>query len=219
MEVTPNEFLPYPTNNDPGNGALDLQVLAEAIDAATQGKLAHFRQIINRPARVRQLSANTGNMIPNINNDISIIGGAFWLPATYNSTGPVLGSNPYSSLGLGTTPGIYRAGACVISNPIGAVTAGSSRILEIDAIIPSDPSNFPVSTVTRKAFSITFETSTGSQYQTTELEFLTNFPGNNSSTFAGTQIAAFFNHQNAASNMQLLAGSTMWIYRVGDVEG
>jgi hypothetical protein len=217
MDVTPNQFLPFPEDLDPGNGALDLQVIAEAIDANITAKLSQFRTIINRVVRVSHMLVNGSSF--GANQRVDILSGVNNFVDVYVSPGSLANAD-FDSFGLGTSPGIFHAGAFVVTNPVGAVNVGTGRLLEIQARIPNTPTRFPTQFTTKIADSQVFETNTGSEWQMAELEFLTPFPvaDHGELGFTGTQISAFMTHRNTSSNLQCLAGSLIWIYRAADVE-
>lgn len=217
MDLTLNEGLPFPGGYDPGDGALDLQVLAEAIDSNVALKMTHFRSIINRPCRISRLNATTGSMTAGANFNIYSVGSPNWV-SLYNSTPSMLpGANPFQSVGLGSNAGIFHVGAFVQTNPIGAVTVNSERTLSIEAIIPGDNTDYPVTTISKYSRSRTFETNAGSQFQMCELQFFTPYPEVGTGA-SGTTITAQFFHANVASSVALFPGSLLWIYRAGDVD-
>jgi len=219
MDITPGESLPFPEGFDPGNGALDLQVIAEAIDANITAKLGQFKTVINKAVRVARSTAAGTAFGPNLRTNI--LGGLTPFSTVYSSPGSPLGAlASLDATGLGSAPGIFRAGAFVVTAPIGATTAGSFRLLEIQALIPNTPTRFPTQFVTKIADSEVYETNTGAEWQMAELEIMTPFPDapNGQLGFVGTQFTAYMTHRNFASNLQVLAGSVVWLYRAADVE-
>ncbi len=214
MEATPNEMIPFPDPNDPGNGALDLQLLAERVDLLAQAQQAELKRIINKPGRVLRLSANTAGIASGVTQDLMALGA--WLPVFDSSLPTSLTTYGFSNAGLGTTPGIYRIGAYLNVSITGALTANSLRQTGIYAAVPSDATVFPATVSTKAAYSINYDP-TGNLGQYTELEVYTPFPSHPLSVFGGTRYSLLFNHLNAASTVVVNAGSYAWIYRVADV--
>jgi len=219
MDATDSQSLPFPEGFDPGDGALDLQVLAEAIDANATLKLAEFRRIANKPVRVSRLTG-TGSGIPaGIKTDIFSTGAGNWV-SQYNSPGMTVQNNALLNDQIGLTPGLYHFGAFLITNPTGAVNVNSQRLLTLEALIPNDPTSFPGTTIIKEARTEVFETNTGSTMMTAELEVFTPYPSSVSGDpFAGTDFNAYLTHANAGSTVTLLTGSLMWLYRAADMEG
>jgi hypothetical protein len=216
VELTPNLRLPYPDDNDPGDGALDLQVFAEAVDAAATQQIAALRSTINKPCRVAQLTVATAGIAANQNTDIFNAGGTW--TNIYDSTG-VVTTNPFDQRGLGTAPGIYHLGVGLVYQVTGATTANSVRQIQLTAAIPSDRTVFPSTVSNLTAYSSNYDPSAGAMAATVELEVYTPFPSvSSTSTSAGTVFSALFLHQNVASTVQIITGSYAYIYRAADVE-
>jgi hypothetical protein len=218
MELTPNLRLPYPDDNDPGDGALDLQILAEAVDAAATLQLAALRAAINKPCRIAQLSVNTAGIAANV--ETSIFSAGFTWTILYDSSSIAISAavNPFTQRGMGEEPGIYHLGSYLSTQPTGAITANSFRQLAIKATIPSDRTVFPATTTLIEGLSGGYETSSGSHQLNAELEVYTPFPSVGVATAAGTIFDATFFHQNTGSTVQINAGSLAWIWRAADVE-
>ena len=215
MELTPNLRLPYPGDNDPGDGALDLQVLAEAVDAAATAQIAALRATINKPCRVAQLTAPTTGIPANSSTDIFNTGGTWTI--IYDSTGTAF-TNPFDQRGMGFNPGIYHFGVNLIHQTTGAVTANSIRQIMLSATIPSDRTVFPATTTLLTSYSSNYDPSSGAMTTSAEMEIYTPFPSVRTAVFAGTIFGAVFFHQNVASTVQLLANSYAYIFRAADVE-
>lgn len=217
MNLTPNLRLPYPNNDDPGDGALDLQILAEAADAAMAAQIIAFRKTINKPCRVATLSTNTSGMTAG--QEGSIFQGQTWTILYDSSTiafPPTI--NPFDQRGMGEAPGVYHIGAYLSSQPTGAATVNSVRQLEIRATVPGDRTIFPATTTLMRGISTGFETGVGVHPLTSELEVYTPFPTVGVDTNAGTKFDAIFFHQNVASTVQINAGAVVWIWRAADVD-
>lgn len=200
MKITSSQGLPYPQINDPGDGALDLQVLAEAIDAKATAQLAGYRSVLND----RQVDVMTTTV------DNSAIGANVKGFVTYNSSLYSAGTAPtFPSFEVGSTAGIYVIGAYQISNPTGAVTLNSFRDLFIEVRLYQGAvlNTF----ITETYQSRVYETNTGGEHQT--LVCVVNVPDPSNST-----VVVQFQHANAASSAQVKAGSIFWIYQVGTVD-
>lgn len=213
MDLTPHERFPFPEANDPGNGALDLQILAEAIDAKCVTMLADLRRIVNRPMRLVTLNGNGPNtIIANAFFDMFTAGAGQWV-SQIDTTG-VLSFDVTQMSGMGTTPGVYRLGVIALTNPAVVVTANSIRTIRLTATIPvSDPSVFPAPSTTaiKRSQTNVYECGVGVTDMQCELEFATAFPQT-------TVLDAEITHANVGSNLVLLTGSVMYLYRVGDVD-
>lgn len=217
MESTNNEMIPYPEDNDTGNGALDLQLLAERVDALAGAQQVELRRIINKPGRVIRLTNNFATTA-GIVNDVFAAG--IWadvFSSAYPSPIVTPGFGGFTNGGLGSTPGIYRVGMYLNVSITGALTANSLRQLTITAAVPSDATIFPGTISTKLARTVNFDPQ-GALGLTAELEVYTPYPSNPVSSFGGTVFTATFLHANAASTVQVNAGSIGWIYRVADVE-
>lgn len=217
MELTPNLRLPYPGDFDPGDGALDLQVFAEAVDAAVTDQILALATAINKPCRIAQLAVNTAGIAAN--QASSIFSGNTWT-ILYDSSDIAFSPTvtPFTQQGMGEEPGIYHLGAYIASQPTGAATANTVRQLEVRATVPSDRTVFPARTKLARALSTGYETTVGFHPLVAELEVYTPFPSVGVAVFAGTIFDAMFFHQNTGSTVQLNAGSLAWIWRAADVE-
>lgn len=217
METTDPELIPYPEPNDPGNGALDLQLIAERVDALATAQIAEFRRIINKPMRVYRLGSNSPNLAANQSINCFTFSG--WAPL-YDSTGVSVGSSGFSQDGLGTTPGLYHLGATIFSAVLGGVDTNTLRQIELRATIPSDATQFPASVTIKNAYSTGYEPNSGTYALSAELEVFTPVPsvGPGTHLFAGTIFNLFFLHRNTSSDIQVQAGSLAYIYRAGDIE-
>ena len=201
MKLTDSQLLPYPEINDPGDGALDLQVLAEAIDAKLVGEFANFRSVLNdRQIEIVTLSADFGPISS---------GGTGTLVSfdtvTYTSDG---GSSTIFFNPAETAGGIYAMGCYLISNPTGAVTANSYRKAMLQAVLYNGPS---LNTFTTQTWaSEVYETTTGGEHQNVMAVFYAPFP-------ALSNVGAVFQHGNTGSTVNVKAGSYMWLQRLGEI--
>src|SRR6476660_8368670 len=102
MELTPNLRLPYPDDNDPGDGALDLQVFAEATDAAITAQLVALRANINKPCRVAMLNTPTAGFAANVTTDVFAAG--TWTIIYDSSSLTTTTLDPFTQRGMGEEP-------------------------------------------------------------------------------------------------------------------
>jgi len=216
MELTPNLRLPYPDDNDPGDGALDLQVFAEATDAAITAQLVALRANINKPCRVAMLNTPTAGFAANVTTDVFAAG--TWTIIYDSSSLTTTTLDPFTQRGMGEEPGIYHLGAYIVTQPTGAITANSLRRLTVSAAIPSDRTVFPATTKTLSGISSGYETGSSVHPLVADLEIYTPFPSVGVSTSAGTIFQVTYMHQNTGSTVQILNGSLAWIWRAADVE-
>jgi hypothetical protein len=200
VKLTDTQLLPYPEANDPGDGALDLQVLAEAIDAKLVAEFANFRSVLNdRQIEVVTLAADFGPVTANTDTFVSFDTVVF----TSDGGSPFIGFDPAVTSGA-----VYAAGAYVISNPTGAVTANSSRTAKLSMSLYQGPS---LNTFTTNTWiSEIYETSTGGEHQQLVSVFYAPFP-------ASSAINLIFRHANVASTVNVKAGSMMWLQRLGEI--
>jgi hypothetical protein len=213
MEVTDSQFLPYPTDNDPGDGALDLQVLAEAIDAKLVTAFASYRAALNRKVKYTFMAANgsaiSANVLTTVYPNFST-----WT-TLYDSTGGTDTANPFDLTGfIGMTGGVYRAGMFLRTQPTGAVNANTRRFLQIEVRVAQDASPLPTTTI-EGYFNEVTESSTGATFQVLECEFFLTFV--TSSSFSSLITASYF-HTHTSSTVTYLANSYAWLYRVSDLE-
>ncbi len=208
MDQTESQQLPYPEDNDPANWALQLQVLAEAIDAKLVADFAAFRDVINVPALVVNLSANqTG--IPTTGDDV-YFDQVLYMNGNWTLTPSYL---------VFPETGYYRIGAYVVANPSGAVTANSSVITVLRYVyVPS----YPFYSRTEEDFETrNWQSSTGGEHMVSEglirVDAVNPFPSSTSpSDYSMARVR--ITHANAASTMDVIAGSKMWGYKVSELE-
>lgn len=210
MEQTGSQHLPYPDGNDPANWALQLQVLAEAIDAKLVTEFAAFRTTINRPVLVANLSANQTGIAASTTTDVLFDqtlfkAGTWQLDPTY--------AFPQET-------GYYRMGAYVVANPSGGVTANSSVYTSLEyAYVPS----FPFYSYTTEEFiSRNWQSSTGGEHMVVEalvrVDVTNAAPSTSRPTdYSGARVT--ITHSNVASSLNVIAGSKMWAYKVSELEG
>lgn len=200
MKTTPSQGLPYPEINDPGDAALELQVLAEAIDAKVTAELAGYRSVLNG----RQVDV----MLSSVDN--APVGSSVMINVTYDTSLYSDDLAPTFPAFLPTAgPSLYVIGAYQISNPTGAVTANSFRDLFIQVQLYQGPvlNTF----ITETYQSRVYETNTGGEHQTLSCVVNVPYPANSS-------VSVIFQHANAASTAAVKAGSIFWIYQIGTVE-
>lgn len=203
MNLTDSQDLPYPDENDPRNGALQLQVLAEAIDAKLVAQFAAYRAVVNRPAFIASL---TGTQT--FASGVSFI---TWDTFLFNSA---ITSAVGSSIVVYQT-GYWMIGSFMQSNPSGAITA-NSRVENIitwtaDLVLPLGGQ--AVDTVR----STNFQSSTGGEYQTASLLVRQEYDGSTDFT-GGGDISLAINHANLASSVTVATSTILWGFKVCDLE-
>jgi hypothetical protein len=202
MELTDTQDFPYPGPLDPGNGALDLQVFAEAVDAKLVAAFANFRAVLNNKVKVVGLLANVPGFVNGVEAEIPFDN------VLYDSTG-LAGTTAFF-----TEVGYYRVGAFVLSNPSGAVTVNSLRLTRLQF---RQQLAIPFSTVIFEDwYTQNYESNTGGEYQI--MEGLVRVPDVNT---PGSFIRVLFTSFNAGSNTTIIGGaggSLIWFYKVGNLE-
>lgn len=201
MKLTGSQLLPYPEPNDPGDGALDLQVLAEAIDAKLVTEFANFRSVLNgRQLEVVNLLADFGPFTSSAPPaSVSFDNVVF----TSDGGGPTIQFDPTVTSGA-----VYAAGLYLISNPTGTVTVNTHRSSRILVSLYNGPS---LNTFTSQTWNVeVYETGTGGEHQQVMAVFYAPFP-------AQSLITPQFQHNNTGSSVNVLAGSYMWLQRLGEV--
>lgn len=210
MDQTASQQLPYPEINDPADEALQLQVLAEAIDAKLVAQFAAQRRVANPPCAIVNLSANQTGVVAGTATQI------FFDQILYQQGAWLLAP---TSLFFPET-GYYRCGAYMLSGPSGAATLGSSLVLTMRyPYVQALPfSSYTVEEFEEQNFQ---SGTTGNEHQLAEglvrVDVVNTAPGNFSPIdYSG--IAAYILHSNAASAVTVVAGSKMWAYKVGELE-
>jgi hypothetical protein len=205
MDITNTQSLPYPDCNDPGDGALDLQVLAEAIDAKLVAAFANFRAIVNRPAFIVGLSANQTGFASGSTADI------IWDTTIWDSTPTGIGG-----LGSGVSffqPGYWMIGCWISSVPSGGVTANSKLLIRMtyqgDLLVPVGAVH------TESVAAANFQSNTGGEdVVVTQLvrQEADNFPGSSGI------VTISLSHANVASTLSVNSTSMVWGFKVCDLE-
>jgi|SRR3990170_3862001 len=203
MEITDSQFLPYPEQGDPADDALDLQVLAEAIDGKLVSLFSEFRAILNNEVFVSTLSANeTG-----FTGTASEVG---FDTVLYNSTAD--SSNDFFPEGpFFATTGYYRIGTYIISNPAGVVDVNTSRftILEYKQQLA-----LPVGQIVLEQWTtLNWESNTGGEHQIAE-----GLVRVDSVASPGSYIHTLFSSGNTSSTTTVSAGGMLWLYKVSELE-
>lgn len=210
MDQTSSQHLPYPEANDPADWALQLQVLAESIDAKLVAEFAGFRTAINRPVLVANLSANQTGIAASVTSDI------FFDQILFKSGSWLL--DP--SYAFPQETGYYRMGAYVVANPSAGITANSSVYTSLTyAYVPSYPF---YSYSTEEFISRNWQSSTGGEHMVVETLVRVDVVNPAPSTFRPTDYSGArvtITHSNVASSLNVIAGSKMWAYKVSELEG
>lgn len=204
MKTTPFEGFPYPEDNDYGDGALDLQVLAEAIDAKMAAMLAALSYMGRRETCVVTNSADSGA--------IGAGSGSFATFDTvlYNNGFAMIGPN--NAIPVPIVPGSYLGGLSINCQLVGAVTAHSQRQLLLVNNIPTGPTHADLFPVT---YADTCYDSgvAGGDFLTCQGTFdFQAIPTNPYGSWLYN-----FRHENLASNMVVKAGAIAWFTRISDL--
>lgn len=200
MLVTSSQLLPYPEGEDFANGALDLQVLAEAINAKLTAQFADYASVLNRRVQILRLNTPQTGLVANTNTLINFD------QVLYDSDGF---PSPSLSFGPSNDPGVFMVGAYLFTNPTGTVNSGTVRRIIVSANVylgpnPTDFRNFSFNQEN-------FESVSGSEHQVAMGMVRAENP-----VFSIASI--FFNHGNTGSTIVVGAGSLAWLYRVADLE-
>lgn len=211
MEQTESQHLPYPDENDPANAALQIQFLAETIDAKLVTQFAALREIVNPPTLVVRLSASITGVAQGVTTDVTFDEIMYESPASGWTFAPATPFFPET--------GYYQIGCFVASQVSGGVTANSAltSTLRYARIQQLPYTLYEVETYINN----NWQSGTGIEYQTLEAfvrcDVVNEFP-----TFPGladwSGISVSFVHNNAASTLNILAGSLMWAWKVSNLE-
>lgn len=203
MNQTPSQHLPYPDEDDPANGALQLQVLAEAIDAKLVSEFAQFRAVVNRPAFIANITSTQSFGSPG--------GSISWDTFSFNS----MTSTGTGSLISIYEPGYWMVGAFMQSNPSGGITADSYLYAQLtwtdDLVLPLG------ATTTDQFYATNFQSSTGGEYQTVVGIVRQEYDGVVSRDGRGL-LALDIIHANVASSVVVATSTFMWGFKISDLE-
>lgn len=201
MRNTDSQGFPYPEIDDFGNGALQLQVLAEAIDAKLVSSNADYDLLLNPEVIVAKTSADITGIAIGVPTSL-----VFGTDQSYVPVSGALGITPFFFLGM--RPGTYQAGLHVKSIPSGAVTNNTYRTATLsltDYRIPGSSA----SQYTESWEEEVWETSTGQHtWQTLHAAFPVYSPDQ-------AVISAIFTHGNTGSTVTVKSDSYFWVARVG----
>ena len=207
MKLTDTQLLPYPDGNDPGDGALDLQLLAQAIDAKLVTEFASFRSVRNKWVFVQSLGADQTGLVANSTTTNFGSGtGVNFNTIIYTTNLLTTGSSVTLT---SANPGYFRVGMYVLSNPSGTVTANTYRTARITAVVGTGPPAF--NSANEFYYTTNYESSTGGEHQFVEAMVRIEAPAYSSFQFQ-------VRHGNTGSTLTLKAGSLAWVYRVSDLE-
>jgi hypothetical protein len=207
MNLTDSQFFPYPGDFDPGDGALDLQVLAEAIDAKLVSEFAAFRAVRNKWVLIQSRGSTLGGFASGSTTTNFPATTAISFDTIVYSTHV---SSASSIIFLSTAdPGYFRIGLYVASNPSGTVNANTYRTSQITANIGTGAPTF--GTTVENYYVTNYESSTGGEHQYVEAMIRVENPD-----FSSVQF--LFGHANTGSTLNVNQGSLSWIYRVSGLE-
>jgi hypothetical protein len=209
MDYTASQRLPYPTDYDPGAGALDLQILAESINDKLVEQFAAQRAIANTDVCLVNLSANQTGISSSVETQI------FFNQTLFSSGSWLL--NPFMI--FPQTTGYFRIGAYMTCNPSGTVNTGNPVFFHVDY---NYVSAYPFTTVTpEKWYSLNYLSNTGGEHLVVEGLVRVDVPNatpSSSGALNYSGIGAWILHGNGASTMSVLAGTKMWMYKVSELE-
>jgi hypothetical protein len=198
--MTDTQDLPYPERDDFGNGALQLQALAEAVNAKLVTSNAAYDVLLSPEMVVASASADiTGLPVTTVNTLL--------FSPLYQPDPNTFAITPFFFLGM--RPGTYQAGCYIRSIPGGAVTNNTYRTVQMDLVdylIPGSGS----SRYTEEWFNEIWETNTGFEYQTLHIAFSVHSPDQ-------AILNLSFFHGNSGSALTVKADSYFWVARVGDL--
>jgi hypothetical protein len=214
MDSTDSQHLPFPENFDPGDGALDLQVLAEAIDAKLSAQFVAMRGAINKKLKVSTLAANTSAFADS--TLIQLYPTSSTWTTVYDSTGGSDTANPYDLSGF-TGGGVYRVGFYCRSQPSGTVDVNTERDASLNVQVALDAST-PSTFQTQILPATSYDTNNGVVVQVVDSEIFLPFPGQFPFVTGGSNIRPYFFHLNTSSGVSILTGSLAWVERVGDLD-
>jgi len=214
MDSTDSQHLPFPEDNDPGDGALDLQLLAEAIDAKLVAQFAALRSAINKKVKISQLASNTSAFADN--SLIQVYPTSSTWTTLYDSTGGSDTANPYDLSGF-SGGGVYRVGFFCQSAAAGAINVNTERDVSLNVQVALDAST-PSTFQTQILAATSYDTNNGTVTQVVDSEIFLPFPGQFPFVTGGSNIRPYFFHLNTSSGVSILAGSLAWLLHVGDLD-
>lgn len=207
VDITNTQSLPYPDCNDPGDGALDLQVLAEAIDAKLVDAFANFRAIVNRPAFIVGLLANQTGFASGSTADI------VWDNVIWDST--TIGVGVGSGITF-TDPGYWMLGCWISSVPSGGVTANSKLLIRMsyrgDLYIPVGGVH------TESTAAANFQSNTGGEDIVVTQLVRQEYDGVALPGTGGGSVTINLSHGNVASTLTVNSTSLVWGFKVCNLE-
>jgi hypothetical protein len=202
MQLTDSQGLPCPTEND-FITALDLQTLAEAVDAKVAALNARFSVAAFAPGAI--LASNANQSVPTGVPSVNITNVTTQVVTVYDT------GNQNISAGFANilVSGIWAFGAYANVIAAGAVTVNTVRQLSIDMEIQSSSSD-----VTKINFAERVsESNTGGEFITVSGVMPVRLgPGQSADVRLG------FAHNNGTSNVIVQSGAYVWFYRVGNLE-
>ena len=193
--------------DDYGATALQMQSLANAIDAQLTSQAAEFNQFLTAPtALATTTTIQTG--IPTFGATVGAAGAgdyaltfANYTPVDFPPFGAIF-ANGFLNFPTDRS-GWYHVGAYVPMTASGAITALSYRLLELNV-----GSNTLVPNTTKTFATFHFDTSTGGEHLMTQGVVEVSGEG----TFS---LWARASHANVASTMNVPVGATIWLHYLG----
>lgn len=206
MDETPVYSLPFPEDGDFANGALDLQVLAEAADTAISGVRANYLALARKPTSVWRSTVDQNVGVAGSAATIVFGSQVYTNDASFTSISTI--KFPFPSSGLWTFGVMLN---CVAS---GAATANTQRSLTLEA---DQPIGLNLFDYTPFYFGDTvFESSTaGGDFMTACGIINFNLV---SGTVANRWLSATFQHNNTGSAMTIKAGATLFLHKLSNLD-
>lgn len=187
--------------------ALYMQDVAERIDAALQEQLDGLDLFFNAPTIILTNSAAVNiPIIPGFNGtlfDTVVFNNSTFMSLDPAGTGVLVGSAAGAPVTVPYLRGSYTIGTTVVMTATGAVTANSARVLVLAAQDFTQPVGSPA---VFEGTDQTLDTNTGGNFALlcTGQMFLQNI--------SGVRVAAIAQHQNAASSVDVNAGTAfLWV--------
>jgi len=199
MELTPSQGLPFPSDEDFGNGALDLQFLAQTVDTKLFAKETALRSILYPPVKILGAAGT-----PNLSNGVQNL-------VTFSRIIQNRGFNPGTDMTL-LQSGTYMMGVFIEAQCVGTVSANTVRGVSLSINLPIIPD--PISGfVTQTATNSIVEPGTGNSLLTTQLIFDYQAVAGIS---PGTPVVNYF-HTNTGSLMSVLNTSYIWLIKISEL--
>lgn len=203
MKSTFNQGFSYPEPNDFGNGALDLQLLAEQFDAKMFAIQQGMFTELKPPSIIRTSSTLFSSIPINVNYEITSI-----FDTTTYINGFVDGTGFMTPPGAGS----YMYGVNAVVQCSGTITANTFRSLTLNVAIPTGASLSSDYTKVTTDTANESGVSGGMALNVVSVMDIPSIPTNPPS-----QIRVFFRHANTGSTMNIAAGAILWCTKISNL--